>query len=92
MSIDEINGLSVDELPYVELYWSEMFPIPQDIPLDTFRSAIKGLRDVADLEEDGLSAEDVKQFIPFADWMSAGPLCIDTSIREADITCEACGF
>ena len=88
MEIDEINELSQEELPYVELYLCEMFPIPQKDPLKVFREAIEGFRETADcMGEDGLSAEDVKQFIPFADWMSAGQLCIDTSISKADITC-----
>lgn len=89
MSMDEIKELSEDELPYVELVACDMFPIPQEDPLRVFRRAMEGLYATADcMEEDGLSADDVKQFIPFADWMSAGPLCIDTSIREEDIACE----
>lgn len=89
MEINEINELSQEELPYVELCLCEMFPIPREDPLKVFREAIEGLRDTADcMGEDGLSAEDVKQFIPFADWMSAGPLCIDTSIDEDTVTCE----
>lgn len=89
MDIDEINELSEDELPYVELYWCDMFPILPENPLAVFRQAMEGLRATADcMDEDGLSADDVKQFVPFADWMSAGSLCIDTSIREDDIRCE----
>lgn len=90
MSVDGIKKLSADELPYVDLIWCDMFPIPQDDPLSVFRAAIEGFRTVVDCldEEDGLSEEDIKQFIPFADWMSAGPLCIDTSIRKEDISYE----
>lgn len=89
MSIDEINELDEEEQPYVDLCWCEMFPIPQEDPLGVFREAMEGFAATADcMDEDGLSAEDVKQFIPFADWMGAGPLCIDTSIREDGITCE----
>lgn len=90
MDIDEINELSQDELPYVELVWCEMFPIPQENPLGVFREWMEGFRTIVDCmdEEDCLSENDIKQFIPFADWMSAGPLCIDTNICEDDIACE----
>ncbi len=89
MDIDEINELSQDELPYVELTWCDMFPIPEKDPLSVFRREIEGIREVADcMVEDDLSAADVKQFIPFADWMSAGPLCIDTSIDEDEVSSE----
>ena len=90
MSIEDVNELSQDELPYVEPYLCVMFPIPPDNPLGAFREALKGFREVVYCldKEDELTEDDVKQFIPFADWMSAGPLCIDTSICEEDIRCE----
>lgn len=88
MDMDEINGLGEDELPYVELGFCEMFPIPKEDPLKVFREAIEGFREVVDCLDDGLTTEDVKQFIPFADWQGAGSLCIDTNIHEESIQCE----
>lgn len=90
MSIDEINELDENKLPYVEPELCVMFPIPQEDPLGAFREAVQVFREVVDWldEEDGLTEDDVKQFIPFADWMGAGPLCIDTSIAADDIRCE----
>lgn len=90
MDIDEINKMSQEELPFVDLYPCEMFPIPQEDPLREFRRGMGGIRAVADcMWEDGISADDVKQFIPFGDWMGGvGPLCIDTSIDEKTVTCE----
>ncbi len=62
MSIDEINELSEDELPYVDLVECDMFPMPQEDPLRVLRRAMEGLHAVADcMEEDGLSVDDVKQ-------------------------------
>lgn len=90
MDIDAINELGEEELPYVELYPCSMFPIPQEDPLRAFREAVEGFREVVYCldKEDGLSEEDVKQFVPFADWEGAGPLCIDTSIHEDAIRYE----
>lgn len=90
MSIEEINELSEDELPYVELNLCNLLPIPQEDPLRVFREAVEGFREIVYCldEEDGLSENDVKQFVPFADWEGAGPLCIDTSICEDGIRYE----
>lgn len=88
-SVEDILALDEEELPYLEMWWCGIFPIPQDDPLKYYRDAMAGFRVIVDYPEDSeLTENDIKQFIPFADWQGAGMLCIDTTKSDAALTAD----
>lgn len=89
MSSREIKELDEDEQPYLELEWCGILPIPQENPLGAFRDMIEGFRVISDYVEGGkVTTKDLMHFIPFADWQTAGAMCIDTNKKEEDIILE----
>lgn len=89
MSSEEIKKLSYDEQPYLELWWCGILPIPQENPLEHFRDMILGFREISDyLEGDKVTSKELMHFIPFADWQTAGAMCIDTNMKKENIDLE----
>lgn len=89
MSSKEIKELDEEERPYLGLWWCQMLPIPKKDPLKYFRDIMEGYREIIDyLEDSELTLEDIKQFVPFADWQGAGALCFDMNRKEENIDLE----
>lgn len=86
MSLQEIGEIEEDEEPYLGAWWCGILPIPKKDPLRYYRDSMEGFREIVDyLEDNGVTLEDIKQFVPFADWQGAGALCFDTNRKDESI-------
>ena len=83
MTPEEIASMDEDKRTEIDAVWSVILRVPKEDPLRDIRNYIEGFRETIDyLEDKNISSEDIKRFIPIGEWMSAGPLCIDTSISD----------
>ncbi len=86
MTPEEIAGLDEDEKFDLTVTWSDFLSVDKDDPLKDLRNAIEGLRFFASqVNNPDIDQEKMKRFLPVGSWMSAGALCIDTSIKKEDI-------
>ena len=86
MSAQEIGDIEEEKEPYLGAWWCGIFPIPKEDPLRYYRDSMEGFREIVDyLEDNGVTLEDIKQFVPFADWEGAGALCFDMSRKEENL-------
>ncbi len=86
MSPQEIGEIEEDEEPYLGAWWCGILPIPEKDPLSYYRDSMEGFREIVDyLEDNGVTLEDIKQFVPFADWEGAGALCFDVNRKEESL-------
>lgn len=81
---DEIAEMDEEDIPYLIECWSEILQIPEDDPLKNLKDRLLGFREYADFI-DGVNEDSLRQFIPIGDWMSAGPLCIDTEKSRENV-------
>jgi len=87
MTPEEIANVNDDDAQYLTEYWSDILQVPEDDPLSILKENILGFREYADVI-DGINQESLKKFVPIGDWMSAGPLCIDTEKSKNDINID----
>ena len=89
MSADEIAETDPDEIPYLEEIWCDVLSAGKKDPLAELRDTIEGMRTFAQLVKNTeLEPDDIKRFLPIGGWMTAGPLCIDTSKNKEDVDPE----
>lgn len=86
MSPDELDELDGDDSPYLEEIWTSFEAADKDEPLAKLAEALEGFRFFASqVKNPQISPDQVKHFLPIADWQTAGPLCIDTSKKLEDV-------
>lgn len=86
MDADEIAALDEDEIPYAEKWDCGILLLPDKNPLSELGNAIKGFRETVDyLDNDDITIDKIKKFLPIGEWQNAGTLCIDTSKKEENV-------
>ena len=79
----ESGQADLSNAPEIGECWCGIIPLPEKDPLHYLCNIIEGFREYSDyVENDVVTPEKLKKFIPFADWMNAGPLCFDLNVRE----------
>ena len=72
--------------PEIEEWWCGIIPLPEKDPFHYLGDMIEGFREYTHyVKNDVATPEKLKHFVPFADWMTAGPLCFDKNVRKEDI-------
>ena len=87
MTSDEIAEMDEEEATYLSECWSGILQIPKEDPLKNLKERLLGFREYADSVE-GVNEDSLKRFLPVGDWMSAGPLCIDTENSKENVDVE----
>jgi len=83
---EELAALDEEDKPDVEVVWSEMLAVPKEDPLKPLRDNIKQLREMTKyVKNEEVTEASVLQFIPIANWLCAGPLCIDTTRTKEEL-------
>jgi hypothetical protein len=86
MEPEEIAELEEDDQFDLSVTWSDFIKVDKDDPLKDIGEAIEGFREFASyVKSPEIDSERIKRFLPIGDWMSAGPLCIDTSKKKENI-------
>ena len=86
--MNQIGSKQVDlaDVPELTECWCGIIPIPEKEPLKYLCDIIEGFRECGDyIENNVATTEKLKDFIPFADWMTAGVLCFDLKVKAESI-------